>query len=41
MWKNNKHHGKGIYEFPDGTIYEGEWGNHRMHGEGYYIDSKG
>ena len=22
-WKDNKHHGHGIYEFPNGTIYEG------------------
>jgi hypothetical protein len=20
-WKNNKHHGKGVYEFPNGTAY--------------------
>ena len=22
-WKNNKHHGKGEYQFPNGTLYEG------------------
>jgi hypothetical protein len=33
--KNNM---QGIYEFPDGTLYEGEWKDHKMHGEGYFID---
>jgi hypothetical protein len=32
---------KGTYEFPDGTLYEGEFKDHRMHGEGYYIDKNG
>jgi hypothetical protein len=32
---------KGTYEFPDGTLYEGEFVNHKMHGEGYYIDKNG
>ena len=22
-WKNNQHNGLGVYEFPNGTIYEG------------------
>lgn len=32
------HNGKGTYEFPNGTIYEGEWKNHQMHGEGYLLN---
>ena len=26
---------------PDGTIYEGVFFNHKMHGEGCYIDRNG
>ena len=22
-WKANRHHGKGVYEFSNGTVYEG------------------
>jgi hypothetical protein len=32
---------KGIYEFSDGTYYEGYWKDHRMHGEGLFIDKNG
>ena len=30
-----------MYEFPDGAIYDGEWKDHKMHGEGQFIDRKG
>ena len=33
--------GRGIYEFPDGSIYDGQWNNHKLHGEGVYIDREG
>ena len=29
---------KGVYEFPNGSKYEGEWKNHKMHGEGVFTD---
>ena len=32
---------KGVYEFQDGSIYDGEWKEHKMHGEGCYIDRSG
>lgn len=32
---------QGIYEFSDGTYYEGYWKDHRMHGEGLFIDKNG
>lgn len=32
---------QGCYEFADGSKYEGEWKDHRMHGEGTYTDIDG
>lgn len=40
-WKNNNKNGKGIYEFPNGTIYDGEFEDNVMHGSGWYIDHTG
>ena len=37
-WKNNLHHGLGRYSFFDGCVYEGEWLEHKMNGEGVFID---
>jgi hypothetical protein len=31
----------GKYTFVDGCVYEGEWFNHKMHGEGVFIDIEG
>ena len=32
--KNGKKHGKGIYTFPNGERYEGEWENDIINGKG-------
>jgi len=32
---------KGLYEFPDGSKYEGEWKDHKMHGDGSFTDLNG
>ena len=32
---------KGLYEFPDGSKYEGEWKDHKMNGDGAYTDIHG
>ena len=35
------HSGKGVYEFANGTVYEGEWLMNLFHGYGYFIDATG
>ena len=35
-WKDNNMHGKGIYTWSDGRIYEGEYLNDKKHGFGIY-----
>lgn len=32
---------KGLYEFPDGSKYEGEWKDQKMHGDGVFTDLNG
>ena len=34
-------HGKGIFTWPDGRKYDGEWLNGKQHGVGIYHTSKG
>jgi hypothetical protein len=33
---NNKKHGKGIYTFPDGSKYDGDWEDNKKHGKGIF-----
>jgi hypothetical protein len=32
MWKDHQRDGQGKYIFPDGTIYEGMWKDHKKNG---------
>ena len=32
-----KKHGYGVYSYPNGDIYKGNWHNGMKHGEGEYI----
>lgn len=34
-------HGKGIYYYPNGDVYVGEWLNDKFHGKGVYIFNLG
>ncbi len=34
-------HGKGIFKWPDGRSYEGEYQNDKKHGRGTFISSNG
>ncbi|MES1915631.1 MAG: hypothetical protein MHM6MM_007550 [Cercozoa sp. M6MM] len=36
FWKNNKKHGRGIYNYHNGDEYEGEWCDDLRHGVGEY-----
>ena len=36
MWKDDKKHGKGIFTWPEGNKYEGEYLNDKRHGYGIY-----
>ena len=29
-------HGKGVFKWPDGRVYVGEWLDNNMHGHGVY-----
>jgi hypothetical protein len=35
-WKNNKRHGKGLFEWADGVKYDGDYRDDKRHGEGVY-----
>jgi hypothetical protein len=37
---NDKKHGDGIFLWPNGKSYDGNWDKGKQHGIGYYIDSK-
>ena len=37
----NKMQGRGIFKWPDGRIYEGEYWNDKKHGKGRIISSHG
>lgn len=39
IWK--KRHGKGIYYYPNGDIYDGQWKNNKKHGFGQYTYHNG
>jgi hypothetical protein len=34
--KNGLRHGKGIYKYASGGVYDGEWKDNKMHGKGIY-----
>lgn len=36
-----KKHGKGIFVWPDGRKYDGDWENGKQHGIGYYTGKNG
>ena len=36
MWENNKFHGKGIQQTPDGRKYDGDFAEGVKHGHGLY-----
>ena len=38
-WK--KRHGKGIYCYPNGDVYDGQWKNDKKHGFGQYTYGDG
>lgn len=40
-FKDGKHHGHGVYKFPDGDVYAGEWQNGKTHGHSIYTLSNG
>ena len=35
-WKENNMHGKGVYQWKDGRIYQGDYLNDKKHGFGIY-----
>ena len=37
----DKQHGEGLFEWPDGRKYKGNWENGKRHGNGIYWDRKG
>ena len=37
----DKKHGYGIYTYPDGRSYKGQWANGKQHGEGIFITPLG
>ena len=37
----DKKHGKGVFLWPDGRVYSGEWMNGKQHGKGEYKNKKG
>ena len=41
MYLRDKRHGKGIFSWPDGRRYEGEWENDKRHGKAIYISETG
>ena len=38
---NDKKHGYGIYTYPDGKSYKGQWAFGKQHGEGIFITPQG
>jgi len=38
---NDKKHGYGIYTYPDGRSYKGQWADGKQHGEGVFITPQG
>ena len=36
-WKNNRMEGEGVFEWPDGRIYNGEYVNDKKEGYGKYF----
>lgn len=39
--KDDEPEGKGVYKYPDGSVYDGEWHNGRRHGNGVYTFCNG
>ena len=39
--KDGKKHGKGVYRYPDGAVYEGDYINDKRNGGGKYVYSDG
>jgi hypothetical protein len=37
---NGKYSGLGRYTFPDGSYYEGEFVENKMHGDGCFVDTQ-
>jgi hypothetical protein len=37
----DKQHGKGLFKWPDGRKYNGNWENGKQHGQGVYWDRRG
>ncbi len=37
----DKKHGHGVYTWPDGRVYDGQWVNGRQDGMGKYTDKEG
>lgn len=35
-WFEGKMHGKGIYQYSDGSVYEGAWVSGKMQGKGQF-----
>lgn len=40
-WLNNKFHGRGSYEWPNGATYIGDWYENKMHGNGAFLATSG
>ena len=40
VFVDNKKQGKGLFTWPDGRAYDGEWLNGKQHGMGMYINAK-
>jgi len=37
QWAGNKMHGKGIFSWPDGRVYEGDYVDDKKQGSGVFI----
>ena len=40
-WKDGKMHGRGIYTYKNGDVYDGDWENGKKHGRGRYTYKNG
>jgi hypothetical protein len=40
-FRDNNIHGKGVYKWADGRVFEGDWINNKMDGEGLFTWSDG
>ena len=39
QYLDDKKHGYGVFEWPDGRKYKGNWENGKQHGRGLYVGS--